>query len=85
MRKDDFIDGHMHGHDAREGSLHADDHSGSYEEDSTAHAHRLDLGQVRAKLREKSGKQYWRTPEELADIRTLKICCIANSRQASGG
>ena len=29
--------------------------------------HRLDLAAVREKLREKSGKQYWRTLEELAD------------------
>ena len=29
--------------------------------------HRLDLTAVREKLREKSGKQYWRTLEELAD------------------
>ena len=67
MRKDDFIDGHMHGHEAHEDSLHADDHSDSHAEDSTVHEHNLDLAAVRAKLREKSGKQYWRTLEELAD------------------
>ena len=67
MRKDDFIDGYVHGHEAHEGSVHADDHPGSHEEDSTAHGHPLDLGEVRAKLRQKSGKQYWRTLEELAD------------------
>jgi molybdopterin-containing oxidoreductase family iron-sulfur binding subunit len=67
MRINDFIDGQTHGRDAHEGSLHADDHSGSHEEDSTVREHNLDLAAVRAKLREKSGKQYWRTLEELAD------------------
>jgi MoCo/4Fe-4S cofactor protein with predicted Tat translocation signal len=66
MRENDSIDGHKHDHDAHEASVHADDHSESHVEDSTVHKHTLDLATVRAKLREKSGKQYWRTLEELA-------------------
>ena len=67
MRENDSIDDHMHDHDAHEASVHADDHSESHAEDSTVHEHSLDLAAVRAKLREKSGKQYWRTLEELSD------------------
>ena len=36
-------------------------------EDLTVREHKLDLAAVREKLREKTGKQYWRTMEELAD------------------
>jgi MoCo/4Fe-4S cofactor protein with predicted Tat translocation signal len=36
-------------------------------EDWNLREHKLDLSAVRKKLREKSGKQYWRTLEELAD------------------
>jgi len=36
-------------------------------EDLTVRESKLDLAAVREKLREKSGKQYWRTLEELAD------------------
>ncbi|MGB6897304.1 MAG: TAT-variant-translocated molybdopterin oxidoreductase [Candidatus Acidiferrum sp.] len=67
MRENKFSGGHTHDHDAHEDSVHADDHSDSHAEDSTVHEHSLDLAAVRAKLREKSGKQYWRTLEELAD------------------
>jgi MoCo/4Fe-4S cofactor protein with predicted Tat translocation signal len=67
MRENDSIDGHTHDDDAHEGSLPVDDHSDSHAEDSTVHEHSLDLAAVRAKLREKSGKQYWRSLEELAD------------------
>ncbi len=66
MRENDSIDGRKHDHDAHEASVHADDHSESHAEDSTVHEYTLDLAAVRAKLREKSGKQYWRTLEELA-------------------
>jgi len=38
-----------------------------HEEVTAEQEHRLDLATVREKLREKSGKQYWRTLEELAD------------------
>jgi MoCo/4Fe-4S cofactor protein with predicted Tat translocation signal len=67
MRENDSIDGHTHDHEAHEGSLHADDHSESHAEDSTVHDNVLDLAAVRAKLRTKTGKQYWRTLEELSD------------------
>jgi MoCo/4Fe-4S cofactor protein with predicted Tat translocation signal len=67
MHENDSIDGHKHDHDAHEASVHADDHSESHAEDSTVDEHSLDLAAVRAKLREKSGKQYWRTLEELSD------------------
>ena len=43
-----------------------DDHE-DHEEDTAEREHRLDLATVREKLREKSGKQYWRTLEELAE------------------
>jgi MoCo/4Fe-4S cofactor protein with predicted Tat translocation signal len=62
MRENDFIDGHMHDHEE-----HAEHHSEPRAEDATVHEHNLDLAEVRAKLRAKSGKQYWRTLEELAD------------------
>jgi MoCo/4Fe-4S cofactor protein with predicted Tat translocation signal len=48
--------GHDHGHD----------HEHDHEENVVEQEHRLDLAGVREKLREKSGKQYWRTLEELA-------------------
>jgi len=67
MGENDFINGHTRGHDADEDSLHADENSDSHAEDSTVQEHTLNLATVRAKLREKSGKQYWRTLEELAD------------------
>ena len=67
MRENDPIDGHKHDHDAHEASVHADDHSDEHAQDLTVHEHTLDLATVRAKLREKSGKQYWRTLEELSD------------------
>jgi molybdopterin-containing oxidoreductase family iron-sulfur binding subunit len=66
MRENESIDGHMHDHEAHEASLHADDHSDA-PEDSTVHEHTLDLAAVRAKLRDKNGKRYWRTLEELSD------------------
>src|SRR6202047_1906149 len=66
MRENDSIDGHMHDHETHDASLHADDHSDAHTEHSTVYEHRLDLAAVRAKLRAKTGKQYWRTLEELA-------------------
>jgi molybdopterin-containing oxidoreductase family iron-sulfur binding subunit len=44
-----------------------DEHDDEQPEDLTVREHKLDLAAVREKLREKSGKQYWRTLEELAD------------------
>jgi MoCo/4Fe-4S cofactor protein with predicted Tat translocation signal len=71
MREHDSIDGHRHDHEAHEASLHAndhnaDDHSDDHAADASVHEHALDLAAVRAKLREKTGKQYWRSLEELA-------------------
>ena len=66
MRENDPIDGHLH-HETHEASLHAEDHSEEHAEDTRVHEHTLDLASVRAKLRDKSGKQYWRTLEELSD------------------
>jgi molybdopterin-containing oxidoreductase family iron-sulfur binding subunit len=67
MRENDPIDGHMHDHEAHETGLHTEDHSDAQAEDLTVYEHRLDLAAVRAKLRAKNGKQYWRTLEELSD------------------
>jgi len=67
MHENDPIDGHMHDHEEHEARMHADDHSDARAEDLAVHEHRLDLAAVRAKLREKNGKQYWRTLEELSD------------------
>ena len=44
-----------------------DEHGDEQPEDLTVRESKLDLAAVREKLREKSGKQYWRTLEELAD------------------
>src|SRR5208283_4024991 len=47
---------------------HERDHEhGDHAEDDTMRDFTLDLAAVREKLKEKSGKQYWRTLEELAD------------------
>jgi molybdopterin-containing oxidoreductase family iron-sulfur binding subunit len=67
MRENEFMEGHTHEHEAHEASLHADDHSDAHAEDSAVQEHVLDLATVRAKLQEKTGKQYWRTLEELAE------------------
>ena len=48
-------------------SHHADSHDEDRAEDLTPSERPLDLAAVRAKLQSKSGKQYWRTLEELAD------------------
>jgi MoCo/4Fe-4S cofactor protein with predicted Tat translocation signal len=52
---------------AEDGHDHDHDHEDGHEENAVEQEHRLDLASVREKLREKSGKQYWRTLEELAD------------------
>ncbi len=51
-------------HQAERGHEHGD---ADEPEDLTVRESKLDLAAVREKLREKSGKQYWRTLEELAD------------------
>src|SRR6202022_4817859 len=60
---DHDIDGSMHLHEAHE----QDSHEGEQPEDLTLRERPLDLAAVRAKLQSKSGKQYWRTIEELAE------------------
>src|ERR1700737_4315372 len=60
---DHETDGSMHLHEAHE----QDQHEGEQPEDLTLRERPLDLAAVRAKLQSKSGKQYWRTIEELAE------------------
>jgi len=60
---DNHIDGPMHLHDAPQ----QDSHEGEHVEDLTLRERPLDLAAVRAKLQSKSGPQYWRTIEELAE------------------
>jgi len=56
----------LQGHAAQEGEHHDDDHGDDQPVEETIQEHGLDLATVREKLRDKSGKQYWRTLEELA-------------------
>jgi MoCo/4Fe-4S cofactor protein with predicted Tat translocation signal len=48
-------------------AAHEHDEQEHEAEDDTVREHRLELSTVREKLKNKSGKQYWRTLEELAD------------------
>src|ERR1700737_2547505 len=52
---------------SEDGHLHDDNHDEAHADDVTTQAYPLDLAAVRAKLQSKSGKQYWRTIEELAE------------------
>ena len=67
MRDNELMNGHTHDLEEREASLRAHDDSDEHVEDSALRESNLDLAAVRAKLRGKSGKQYWRTLEELSD------------------
>ena len=49
------------------GHEHEDHEHHEEAEDTTAGEHRLELAAVREKLKNKSGKQYWRTLEELSE------------------
>ena len=60
----DHVQDHHNHNDHNHG--HEQDHE-DHEEVTAHQEHRLDLTAVREKLREKTGKQYWRTLEELAD------------------
>src|SRR5260370_2430678 len=60
---DHDIDGSMHLHKTHEQDSHEDEQPA----DLTLRERPLDLGAVRAKLQSKSGPQYWRTIEELAE------------------
>lgn len=67
MRENDSNEDPKHDREAHGASLHEDDHAETHAEDLVVREHSLDLAAVRAKLRKKTGKQYWRTLEELAD------------------
>src|SRR5579863_8847069 len=56
----------LQGSTGQEGEHHHDEHGEEEPVDETIREHALDLATVREKLRDKSGKQYWRTLEELA-------------------
>src|SRR5258708_28217611 len=60
---DHDIEGPMQLHEAHQ----QDSHEGEQVEDLTVRERPLDLAAVRAKLQSKSGPQYWRTIEELAE------------------
>ncbi|HEY0801775.1 MAG TPA: TAT-variant-translocated molybdopterin oxidoreductase, partial [Steroidobacteraceae bacterium] len=62
MRENEHIDEHMHEHHAHD----ADSHSHEHAEQSSRPDQPLDLTAVRAKLQSTTGKQYWRTLEELS-------------------
>jgi MoCo/4Fe-4S cofactor protein with predicted Tat translocation signal len=54
----------------KKAELHSDhehDEHGEDAEDNTVREHRLELSTVREKLKDKSGKQYWRALEEIAE------------------
>jgi len=57
--------GHRHEDEHHEDEHHEESHEETV--DASERQHRLDLATVRQKLSGKSGKQYWRTLEELAD------------------
>jgi molybdopterin-containing oxidoreductase family iron-sulfur binding subunit len=68
MSQDEFINGQKRDQDVRTNSARTENHSDEHDDENLAvQQHSLDLAGVRAKLREKTGKQYWRTLEELAD------------------
>src|ERR1700675_2261268 len=79
MRENDNIDAKLHGlreelhHEHDDAHDHHHDHDHPAENnahgvnDNVTQVHPLDLAAVRAKLKSKTGKQYWRTLEELAD------------------
>jgi molybdopterin-containing oxidoreductase family iron-sulfur binding subunit len=58
---------HEHGHDHSHDHAHGRDDHDDHAEDLTPREYQLDLAAVREKLKEKTGKQYWRTLEELAE------------------
>ena len=77
MRDNDNIDAKLHRlsdelhHEHHDGHDHGDEHDAVSDahgiNDDVTQVHPLDLAAVRAKLKSKTGKQYWRTLEELAD------------------
>ena len=67
MKEDELSTHPMHEHDAPESGADLREAAEAPPGDLALREHTLDLEQVRAKLRQKTGKQYWRTLEELAD------------------
>jgi molybdopterin-containing oxidoreductase family iron-sulfur binding subunit len=67
MREEKNILVHLHGHDPLEHRLRVDEHAETHVADFTLRERKLDLAAIRARLHAKTGKQYWRTLEELAD------------------
>ncbi|HEX3544643.1 MAG TPA: TAT-variant-translocated molybdopterin oxidoreductase, partial [Candidatus Acidoferrum sp.] len=62
---------HPHAHGDAHDHDHGHDHDAAIDancaHDNATQGHPLDLAALRAKLKSKTGKQYWRTLEELAD------------------
>src|SRR3984893_7953664 len=52
---------------SEDGHLHDDKHDQAHADDLATQSYPLDLAAVRRKLQDKTGKQYWRTLEELAE------------------
>ncbi|HKV26260.1 MAG TPA: TAT-variant-translocated molybdopterin oxidoreductase [Candidatus Acidoferrum sp.] len=71
MSENDFIHIRKNGLEKLSGAAPEHEHSHQHEEDAgedlTVREHPLDLTTVREKLKGKSGKQYWRTLEELSE------------------
>ncbi|HYL64044.1 MAG TPA: TAT-variant-translocated molybdopterin oxidoreductase [Candidatus Methylomirabilis sp.] len=67
MREEDLSKSYMHEHEAHEGDSHAHEATEACADSLAPQEHTLDLEKVRAKLKKKTGKQFWRTLEELAD------------------
>jgi len=71
MSEHEHLNDHLHERDAHAADshheAHRESHDGDEPEDLTLRDHPLDLAAVRAKLQSKTGKQYWRTLEELAE------------------
>ena len=66
MRENDFINAKKLAHEENGNRVDADSHNEDEAEDLTLRETKLDLAAVRTKLRQKTGKQYWRTLEELS-------------------
>ena len=66
MRENDFIDAKKLAPGESSNHVDADSHDENASEDLTLRESKLDLAAVRAKLRQKTGKQYWRTLEEIS-------------------
>jgi molybdopterin-containing oxidoreductase family iron-sulfur binding subunit len=66
MRENDFIDARKLAHEESGSHVEAGSHAEDESEDLTLRESKLDLAAVRAKLRQKTGKQYWRTLEEIS-------------------